>query len=326
MNILKLTLFFILSTLSVALLPESFILMPVLLIFSAALYVAISAKWSFLYSVFSAAFAGIIIYFMQINSMTFSAAVTAAVIFPSLSLLSALGIYFALRQKSSVKTAVLSGMMVYLALLALAYFFYGRTFISDIINIFEDSTADSIKAMSESLPAGTDPSIVEYLNKATGLYFENLRILAPSILLSTFSLISYFTLKTGNRLVRGNEIFTHVPSFSEIHAPFFLSVIAVASHFAQTSNSAFVSGLSANLFMLLSVLFTLCGFSLIDFFLKRRVKPVIARAVIYLLGIIFFSILSLYFYLLNPILIAMFLGILDSLFNYRLKIRIFGGK
>ena len=60
MNVYKLILYFIISAASVAVLPYSTILMPFLLILSAALFVAMSARWNVLYSVFSAAFAGII--------------------------------------------------------------------------------------------------------------------------------------------------------------------------------------------------------------------------------------------------------------------------
>ena len=77
----------------------------------------------------------------------------------------------------------------------------------------------------------------------------------------------------------------------------------------------------ANLFMALSVYYTLCGFSLIDFFTKTRIKPLAARITIYVSGVVLLSIVSVMIYFVNPVLIAMFGGAIDSVVNYRAKIR-----
>ena len=88
----------------------------------------------------------------------------------------------------------------------------------------------------------------------------------------------------------------------------------------------FISGLMANLFILLTVYLTLCGYSFLDFLVKPRVKNIYLRIVIYIAITLILTLVSSFMYFANPILIAMVIGVADSLFNYRARIRLIRGK
>lgn len=323
MKILKSVLFFALTTLTTALIPLSGLFMPLFFVLSGALSVALSVKWNYLYCVFSAAFSVMIIYFT--SGFTAAAGIIYSLIFPLIPFISATGIYIALKSKASVKTILLSGTISYFLLIAFAYFLYGGTFIADAINIIRNVMFESIDSVAQSIPTDS-ADMLSQVRQMYEVYFESLKIVAPSIILSFFFLISYLTIKVSGKLCKNNPVFENIPPFSEVRAPSFLLVIFVISYFANLSENGFVSGLMSNVFMALSFYFAICGLSLIDFFTKFRIKKLYVRIIVYLAGITLLTILSFVFYFTNPVLLAMFGGLIDSIFNYRARIRMLKGK
>ena len=319
MKVVKLILYFLIAALLTTALPFSGIFIPLLFILSGALFVAMSVKWNIIFSFLSAAISAVLIYLL-------SGMLVTSIAFPLISLLSAVGIFVALKLKWSLKMIILAGTTGYFVLIITAYFLYGGTFVADIINIIKAFVLESLDSIKNSVPAGSDMTTFEEVKSMYGLYFENLKVLAPSIILSSFFLLSYFTLKVSSHFAPKNEAYSDIPAFSEIHAPVYFVFAGVISYAGQLASGTFISGLMANIFMALSVYYTVCGYSFADFLVKSRIKSLSARLAIYLGVTLLLTLVSAIFYFANPILIAMLLGLLDSIFNYRLKIRMLKGK
>ena len=323
MKILKPVLYFVIATLLLTSLPFSGILMPLIFMLSGALLIALSVKWHILYSIFSSAFSIGFICFLSGGSSP--EIIASSSVFPLVSLTSAVGVYIALKKSADMKTVLLSGSIGYFGLIAIIYFLYGSNFFADILNIAKDFMLESIDSVLPAVPSDAVSSIDE-MKKLYALYFENLKILAPAIILSLFFLLSYFSIKLSSHFAKNELIFAKIPSFSEIHAPKIFLIIAVISYFCQLTENPFVSGLAANVFLALSIFYTLCGYSVVDFFLKLRIKSLAARLGILTGASIVLTVLSVGFYFANPVLIAMLGGMLDSVINYRAKLRFFKGK
>ena len=323
MKILKQILYFVIATLLLTALPFSGIIMPLIFVLSCALLIALSVKWHVLYSVFSAAFSiGFICFLSGGSSISI---IASSSVFPLVSLLSAVGIFIALKKGADVKTVLLSGTIGYFGLIAIIYFLYGSNFFADVLNIARDFMIESVDSVLPIVPSDAVSAVAE-MKKMYELYFESLKILAPAIILSLFFLLSYFSIKLSSHFAKNEQIFAKVPPFSGIRAPKIFLIIAALSYFLQLTKNPFVSGLSANVFLVLSIYYTLCGYSVVDFFIKLRIKSLAARIGILIGASLVLTVLSVGFYFVNPVLIAMLGGILDSVINYRAKIRFFEGK
>lgn len=324
MKTLKLILYFIIAILLTALMPFSGILMPLFLVLSTALFVAMSIKWHVLYAIFSAAFSGLLIYFMFTLSSAASG-IIPAIVFPLVSLISSLGIFIALKNKSTIKTVLFAGTTGLFALIAAIYLIYGGTFVADIINILKTFMFDALDSVMLSLPTESAATLEE-MKMFYNAYFENLKVIAPALILSFIFLVSYFSIKFSCRFAKNQPEFSVIPPFSEIHSPAFFVIIIVVAYFGQLTENSFISGLMANVFMLLSVYLTLCGYSFLDFIVKPRIKNIFARVGIYFVITLILTLVSSFLYFANPVLVAMFIGLADSMFNYRVKIRALRGK
>ena len=139
-------------------------------------------------------------------------------------------------------------------------------------------------------------------------------------------MISYFSIKFGSLFAKNEPEFSGISAFSEIRSPAFFVVIVIISYYGQLAENPFISGLSANVFLIVTVYLTLCGYSFLDFLLKRRIKNIFTRVLISLGITIVLILFSASLYFTNPVLIAMFIGLADSIFNYRVKIRLTVGK
>lgn len=312
MKITFLIITFILSILSNTFLPFSGLLMPLLFLLSASLTISLSIRGNTIYSLFSAAFSIAILYFLS-NSLFIS------VIFPATAFLSATGVYVALKTKSDFKMTLLGGTAGYFLLIAVIYFIFGGNFISDAVNLIETGFYDSIETLYSSLPVGSDAQAIAELRQIYKLFFNGLKVLAPALILSLIFLLSYFSIKLSSHFVKNRELFARIPEFSQTHAPFILVIVTLISYAGQLSENAFVSGLMANLFLVMSVYYTLCGFSLADFIIKRKIKSLVARFFIILALVIILTLVSMFMTAANPFMLAIFAGLMDSLFNYRLR-------
>ena len=254
MKTLKLILYFITTVLLTAVIPFSNILMPFTLVLSTALFVALAVKWHVLYAVFSAAFAGLLFYFF--STIDAVSGVISAITFPAISLISALGIYIALKKRSTIKTVLLAGTTGLFALIVVIYFIYGGSFVADIINIAKTYMIETLDSVIASLP--TESAIVtEEMKQFYDVYFENLKVIAPAIILSFIFLISYFSIKMSSYFAKNEPEFSVVPPFSEIRSPAFFVLIAFFSYFGQLIENSFISGLMANVIGLSDVVWLL---------------------------------------------------------------------
>ena len=176
------------------------------------------------------------------------------------------------------------------------------------------------------ISAGSDNSVIAELKTFYVVFFENLKIIAPSIILSFFFICSYFSIILARHFSKNHRIFSKIPEFSNLHAlPIFLLLTAI-SFMAQSSKNMFISGLMSNLTIVLTTYYTICGISLLDFYTKLRIKSFAARLLLYIALFIVLTVLSTFITFLNPVLLAMFFGMFDSILNYRLRRHFRSGK
>lgn len=309
----------IIATLVTAFIPFSGILTPLALILSIALLIALSVRSNVLYTVFSAAFSGGIVYLLSNSPIV-------AISLPLTCLISAISSFLALKKKATLKEVVLSGTAGFFALIAAVFLIYGKNLITDVLTIVKNNFFETLDGLAAALPTGTNDLSLQQLSSFYELFFETLIVIAPSIILSVIFVISYFSLITSRHFAKSSSHYINIPAFSDLHTSPFLLLAGLIAYFGQLVQNAFISGLMSNLFMVLSVYFTVCGFSLIDFFVKSRIKSLPARLAIYIGITILLTIVSTLISFANPVLIAILAGIMDGIFNYRLRVRLSAGK
>ena len=96
-------------------------------------------------------------------------------------------------------------------------------------------------------------------------------------------------------------------------ASFILIILYVITFFVKAS---FFSGAITNILIILSALYMICGLSLVDFYLKRRIHW-IARILIYVTGGIFLTVIGIVIPLANVFTLLFFAGLFDSSRNFR---------
>ena len=311
-NIPTLILYIFLTVVLSLSLPLSGFFIPLIIILTSALLVATALNHNLIFSAVSSVLSGLAL-FLLFRSVTLAIAV------PAVLLISATGIYLALKFKTSLKAVVLAGTSGSFLLIIVLAALLGSDFITQLVNAAKLLYMDSLEGIMMSMPTDFGSADIRQLKQVYEELFEGIKVIAPSILLSSIFLLSYFSITVSKHFAKGNPWFDGISAFSEIHArPVFLLITAI-SYFGQTWENAFLSGLMANLFMIMTVYYTLCGFSLFDFVLKRRIKALFGRIGIILAAVIVLTVISMFLLFANPILIAMFFGVADSFFNYRLR-------
>ena len=302
---------FLTVIMSVAL-PVSGFFVPVFIVLTSAMLVSTALNKNFIFLVISSVLSMAAL-FLLFRSFSL------ALVLPAILLISSAGIYIALKLKASLKTVILAGTSGGFVLIIVSAALFGTNFIPELVNMAKALFMANLDGIIMSMPTDFGSADLAQLKAIYDEVFEAIKVIAPAIMLSSMFLVSYFTIILSKYFAKGHPCFASIPSFSGIHArPIFL-LVTIAAYFGQSSSNPFISGLMANLFLVMTTFFTICGFSLVDFLLKRKITSVVARFFIVIAVIFLLTVISMFMLVANPVLIAMLLGFADSFFNYRLR-------
>ena len=82
-------------------------------------------------------------------------------------------------------------------------------------------------------------------------------------------------------------------------------------------SSSVIGIVAGNIVSVLSIACMGCGFSVVDFYFKKKVRFSFTRIVIYFFGIILLSVVTGFIGFLNPYLVFMFIGMIDASRDFR---------
>ncbi len=243
-----------------------------------------------------------------------------------LVLASSLGLVIPIYKKCSLKTILLSGCIGYIILIVGFYFVYGGNYIVDMIEIAKESIISQFDSITGSPLVEFDPQNIRQIKDVYLQLFSIMKTIAPSMLLAVIGLMSLFSLQIGKLLTIKESVWTEIRPFSQIRANTFFLVLNGFAYMGSTAETPFVSGLMTNLLFLSLIFFTLCGYSLFDFLLRKKVKKTGVRiCIIIVITAVLYLFSSIIPYA-NPFILAMITGIMDSFFNYRMRWALRAGK
>ncbi len=175
--------------------------------------------------------------------------------------------------------------------------------------------SEIMKTVTESMEsegAAEAEKIIKTLTDAMGytfrLYFPSLVIISSMVIGYIIIMLCAFVIK------RTKSKDVKVLPFSRLKAPKNMSTVAVIAYicYMLAGNESTFSAVLANVVLVLYAIIGICGLSLLDSKLGKKIKSGIARiiiyAVVFLFGGLFLSLI------LNALVIA---GILDSAYNFR---------
>ncbi len=142
----------------------------------------------------------------------------------------------------------------------------------------------------------------------------------PCILIIICALFTYVTFLAARKFIfkKHGVVMSEYPHFWELKMPrsasLILSILFLITFFMDASA---ISGALSNIVIIFCALYFMCGLSVVDFFLRKRRIHWVLRIIIYIIGFVLFSIISLILPILNITSILLFTGVTDGMFNFR---------
>lgn len=211
------------------------------------------------------------------------------------------------------------------ALLPILMWFFKNKFL-DGINILEEYINKPVSQFftiyRQMVPSNTQNAdqLKEVFENLQWYLQQTMAMIIPSCFILVCTITSYLVFVCGRKLLsKVNNISLYsYPLFNQLQMPkstsFAMAVLFIISFFTGTSN---LSGAITNVIIVLSAFYMVCGISVTDAFLSKKISRPILKLIIYaiaLCGSAFIGIIIPFFSLPSALLL---LGVIDSSLDFR---------
>jgi len=192
---------------------------------------------------------------------------------------------------------------------------HGQNMYAVMLQNDREAIADAVvTALSAS---GTMSGGVESANVMVNQLFEMILLCIPAVLMIISAMLAGFAIWAAAAFLKKEGFSVVTIPIARFYAAKGWGLVYILTIILSLGDDA-ISGFGLNIFILLSAYFCVCGFAVIDFYMKKRFTKVYLRCMIYIPA---FLILSSGMLFVSPVLILIFAGILDMIFDFR-KLRL----
>jgi uncharacterized protein YybS (DUF2232 family) len=146
-----------------------------------------------------------------------------------------------------------------------------------------------------------------------------IRLFIPSFFIISSAFSGYLALMSSKAILsRSGYDYKYFPAFSELRISRSAIVVFLLSFLLSSlATQQMIRGAFANIAFILSMVFMVCGLSILDFFVKKAGIPGVVRVIIYLIVFGIMMLLGIIVPFLHPVNILIILTLTDSIFNFR---------
>jgi uncharacterized protein YybS (DUF2232 family) len=169
------------------------------------------------------------------------------------------------------------------------------------------------------IEGGQLPFDIVDLKEQVKLFKYSVSILLPGISISIFGIISLMNIYiSSNLLIKKGITINGIKKFNTLKASRkFVWIYILCWLFMMILNEEVLSGAMANMSFILHNALAVFGFSLVDFYLGKKVKKLVFRIIIYIFLVLVFMPITMFISMINPTSVLVFLAILDSFLDMR---------
>lgn len=162
--------------------------------------------------------------------------------------------------------------------------------------------------------------IADAMNQLQWYFQQAMAAIIPSLLIIMCAAMAFTVYLISRKWLcaRSKADLSGFPRFCEISLPRSASFVLAALYaVSMFSGSSSLASALANILLVISAAYVVCGLSVIDFFLSKKRVGWVLRLVIYAAGIPFLGIFSALIPIVNVFTLLMLLGVIDGLLDFR---------
>ncbi|MDP4118311.1 MAG: DUF2232 domain-containing protein [Bacillota bacterium] len=190
---------------------------------------------------------------------------------------------------------------------------YGTSMFTDASNKLLDYANSASKEITAHMPTADSEQYAKMIHDSFASAMSIMNIIVPAMIILSSSAAAFIIIMLTKKLVFRYAEMSPVISFSEIYAPSSLTAITLVSGILCIPKNNSVVFFFGNIVLIFSVYFALCGFSVLDYFFRKRVSYAAMRFVIYM-----FALMTIFMIFPQVVYIILFTtGMSDTVFDFR---------
>ena len=146
---------------------------------------------------------------------------------------------------------------------------------------------------------------------------QSISMIVPALLILSSLVLAFIIFTVSKKILGAYKVKLYTRDFCEYQLPAATSIALVFSYVVTMFSSSTFGAAFANILIILTVLYVVCGFSVIEYKFKSKINLPILRIVLYIIFILIASFIAMLIPFFNDLTILMIIGMFDGVYDFR---------
>lgn len=146
---------------------------------------------------------------------------------------------------------------------------------------------------------------------------QSVSMIVPALLILSSLAIAYLVYIIFKKLLGMYKVKLYTKNFDEFGLPAGASIALVVSYVITMFSSSTFGAACANILIILTTLYVICGFSVVEYKFKSKIRLAVFRWILYFVILFITSFLSMLLPFFNIITLLMIIGMFDGVYDFR---------
>ncbi len=146
---------------------------------------------------------------------------------------------------------------------------------------------------------------------------QSVSMIVPALLILSSLALAFIVYAVSKKILKMYRVKLYTKSFDEFGLPAATSIALVASYIITMFSSSTFGAACANILIILTTLYVICGFSVVEYKFKSKVRFSLFRIIIYIVVLFVSSFVSMLIPFFNVVSILMIIGMFDGVYDFR---------
>lgn len=226
-----------------------------------------------------------------------------------------------LKLTGEISRILISGGASYLAIIVLEIMRYNANYETSVMDVLVNNPVKDFLKYYEQVVAASGFDFVEMfgasIEDVIWALQQSLAMIVPALLILTSVAYAFIIFVISRKILAAYKVKLYTKTFSEYQMPAASSLALVASYLITMFSTSTLGAACANILIILTTLYVICGFSVIEYKFKAKMSITIFRIIIYIIVFLISMFVTAIIPFFNIITILMIIGMFDGVYDFR---------
>lgn len=146
---------------------------------------------------------------------------------------------------------------------------------------------------------------------------QSVAMVVPALLILSSLAVAFIVYVISKKILKMYKVKLYTKNFDQFGLPASASIALVSSYIITMFSSSKFGAACANILIILTTLYVICGFSVVEYKFKSKTRLAVFRVIVYIVALFILSFVSILIPFFNVTTILMIIGMFDGVYDFR---------